>query len=118
MIKFHMLSTAAVSTLALAVGAAFVVMPQSALAQASGVSDPGVRSGAAGAGGALPGLSSSTALPEVQFFNAAKFRFTEIDSVLPAGSPGFINDAAGTNSDSGGGLGPVFNDSSCTSAYG
>jgi CxxC motif-containing protein (DUF1111 family) len=112
-----MLSTAAVSTLALAVGAVFVVTPHSALAQAAGVSDPGVRGGAAGAGGALPGLSSSTALPEQQFFTAAKFRFTEIDSVLPAGSPGFINDAAGTNSDSGGGLGPVFNDNSCNGCH-
>jgi CxxC motif-containing protein (DUF1111 family) len=116
MIKFHMLSTAAVSTLALAVGAAFVVMPHSALAQAAGVSDPGVRGGAADVGGPLPGLSSSTALPEVQFFTAAQGRFGEVDSVLPAGTTGHIDDAP-AGRQSGGGLGPRFNGNSCEQCH-
>jgi CxxC motif-containing protein (DUF1111 family) len=116
--RTYFMSSTAVSAIALAIGTAFIAAPHTALAQAAaGVSDPGVRGGAAGAGGPLPGLSSSTALPEVQFFNAAKFRFTEIDSVLPPGTPGFIDDAAGTSSDSGGGLGPRFNDNSCTGCH-
>src|ERR1700724_3552960 len=57
------------------------------------VHDPGVRTGAPGAGGPLPGLGSA----ELAFFTAALNRFQEIDSVS-----GTI---AGEN---GVGLGPRF----------
>jgi CxxC motif-containing protein (DUF1111 family) len=58
----------------------------------SQATDPGVRGGAPGAGGPLPGLSSL----EMQFFTAAAVRFNNVDGV-PA--PG--------------GLGPRFNLNSC-----
>jgi hypothetical protein len=58
----------------------------------SQATDPGVRGGAPGAGGPLPGLSSL----EMQFFTAATVRFNAVDGV-PA--PG--------------GLGPRFNLNSC-----
>lgn len=63
-------------------------------------SDPGVRGGPAGAGGALAGLSSN----EVAFFNGALKRFQEIDSV------------SGTLT-SGSGLGPRFNADSCATCH-
>src|SRR5271170_250449 len=73
----------------------------------SGPQDPGVRGGAAGAGGPLPGLGTA----ELNFFNAAFARFKEIDSVS-----GTINDApAGTIN--GGGLGPRFNLNSCAGCH-
>src|SRR5580704_10609424 len=78
--------------------------------------DPGPRSGSGSAGGPLPGLSSSAALPEVQFFTAAQGRFGEVDSVLPAGTTGHIDDAP-SGRQSGGGLGPVFNDNSCQGCH-
>jgi CxxC motif-containing protein (DUF1111 family) len=64
--------------------------------------DPGPRSGAAGAGGPLSGLS-----PELQaFFNAAMVDFMEVDSV------------SGTISGEGGsGLGPTFNGNSCAQCH-
>ncbi len=65
-------------------------------------SDPGLRQGAPGAGGALPGLSQK----ELDFFNAARARFQEIDSVS-----GTI---AGEN---GVGLGPRFNGNSCAMCH-
>ena len=43
----------------------------------SGPHDPGVRGGAAGAGGALPGLGTA----ELGLFNAALARFREVASV-------------------------------------
>jgi len=56
--------------------------------------DPGVRGGAAGAGGPLPGLSA----PELAFFNAAKGIFTEVETVPN-------------------GLGPRFNLDSCSGCH-
>ncbi|HEV3038306.1 MAG TPA: di-heme oxidoredictase family protein [Candidatus Angelobacter sp.] len=64
--------------------------------------DPGVRGGPAGAGGPLAGLNSD----EVSFFNAAKDRFQEIDSVS-----GTIPGEAGV------GLGPGFNANSCAACH-
>jgi CxxC motif-containing protein (DUF1111 family) len=64
--------------------------------------DPGVRGGPAGAGGALAGLGSD----EVNFFNSAKARFAEIDSVSGT-APG----------EAGVGLGPGFNSNSCASCH-
>ncbi|HXB22374.1 MAG TPA: di-heme oxidoredictase family protein [Candidatus Solibacter sp.] len=64
--------------------------------------DPGVRGGPSGAGGALAGLSSD----ELNFFNAAKERFAEIDSVSGT-APG----------EAGVGLGPGFNSNSCASCH-
>jgi CxxC motif-containing protein (DUF1111 family) len=65
---------------------------QSAFAQ--GITDPGVRGGAAGAGGPLPGLSQK----ELNFFNAAKNVFTETETVSA-------------------GLGPRFNLDSCSGCH-
>jgi CxxC motif-containing protein (DUF1111 family) len=64
--------------------------------------DPGVRGGAAGAGGHLNGLNTN----EVNFFNSAKARFQEIDSVSGA--------IAGEN---GVGLGARFNGNSCAQCH-
>ena len=64
--------------------------------------DPGPRSGAAAAGGALPGVTSS----ELAYFLEGKNRFQEIDSVLGT--------QPGTN---GSGLGPRFNSNSCASCH-
>jgi CxxC motif-containing protein (DUF1111 family) len=95
---------------ALSVGAAGLLfgigaVPESVSAQTSTTSastsrnsprpaDPGVRSGSPGAGGALPGLSQN----ELNFFNAAKNVFTEVDSVSN-------------------GLGPRFNLDSCSGCH-
>jgi CxxC motif-containing protein (DUF1111 family) len=69
--------------------------------------DPGVRGGPAGAGGPLPGLNSA----EQAFFNAARGRFREVDSVS-----GTINDApAGIIN--GSGLGPRYNANSCAACH-
>jgi len=62
--------------------------------------DPGVRGGAAGAGGHLVGLSAD----EANFFTGALDRFTEVDAVS-----GTIE--AGT------GLGPRFNGNSCAQCH-
>jgi len=64
--------------------------------------DPGPRSGAPGAGGALSGLG-----PDLQsFFNDAMVDFMEVDSV------------SGTISGEGGsGLGPTFNGNSCAQCH-
>jgi len=62
--------------------------------------DPGVRGGAAGAGGHLAGLSTD----EVNFFNGALGRFQEVDSV------------SGTI-EAGVGLGPRFNGNSCAQCH-
>jgi CxxC motif-containing protein (DUF1111 family) len=64
--------------------------------------DPGVRGGAPGAGGPLPGLSAN----EVAYFNAALARLQEVDSVS-ATIPG----------ENGLGLGPGFNSNSCSSCH-
>jgi CxxC motif-containing protein (DUF1111 family) len=94
----------------LSVGAAGMVLgmavaPESSLAQtitattssgrnSASVADPGARSGSPGAGGPLPGLSQN----ELNFFNAAKNVFTEVETV-PTG------------------LGPRFNLNSCSGCH-
>ena len=112
------------SALALLMGAAVIAASGPSFAQspsaANGVFDPGVRGGAPGAGGPLPGLGDITvnpaAVPEVQFFKAALARFGEVDSVLPPGTPGHIVDAPPGRLD-GGGLGPTFNGNSCEQCH-
>jgi len=64
--------------------------------------DPGVRGGAAGAGGPIVGLNSV----QLAAFNAAKATFQEVDSVL-----GTIPGEDGT------GLGPSFNMNSCSGCH-
>jgi CxxC motif-containing protein (DUF1111 family) len=64
--------------------------------------DPGLRGGAAGAGGALPGLNTD----EQNFFTAARDRFQEVDSVS-----GTLTGEAGV------GLGPRFNMNSCSGCH-
>ncbi len=64
--------------------------------------DPGVRGGTAGAGGAIPGLNAT----QLAAFNAAKDTFQEVDSVL-----GTIPGEAGV------GLGPSFNMNSCSGCH-
>jgi len=64
--------------------------------------DPGPRGGAPGAGGPLSGLSSD----QQNFFNAARDRFAEIDSVS-----GTLPGEAGL------GLGPRFNMNSCSGCH-
>src|SRR6516225_8008435 len=64
--------------------------------------DPGVRSGAAGAGGFLSGLSAD----EVNFANAAAMRFEKIWSVS-----GTIPGEAGI------GLGPRYNTNGCSACH-
>jgi CxxC motif-containing protein (DUF1111 family) len=81
------------------------VTPESVLAQANPITtfsrggsaqaaDPGVRTGSPGAGGPLPGLSQN----ELNFFNAAKNIFSEVESVSS-------------------GLGPRFNLDSCSGCH-
>src|SRR5277367_2269808 len=80
---------------------------QTSASSATGPHDPGVRGGAAGAGGALLGLDTA----ELNLFNAALARFRAVDSVS-----GTINDApAGTIN--GSGLGPRFNLNSCAGCH-
>jgi CxxC motif-containing protein (DUF1111 family) len=84
-----------------------VALPQLAAAQQPnfgmpGVHDPGVRPGAPGAGGPLPGLGAA----EIAFFTAAQNRFQEIDSVSGT-IPG----------ENGSGLGPRFNMNSCSGCH-
>ncbi|HYV67320.1 MAG TPA: di-heme oxidoredictase family protein [Myxococcales bacterium] len=64
--------------------------------------DPGPRGGPANAGGPLPGLSPA----EINFFNAAKEVFQEIDSV-----------SGGISGEDGKGLGPTFNANSCAACH-
>ena len=67
-------------------------------AQTVKVVDPGVRGGAAGAGGPLPGLTAD----ETAFFSDGQARFGEIEVVT-----------GGTNN----GLGPRFNSNQCLSCH-
>jgi CxxC motif-containing protein (DUF1111 family) len=88
----------------------------SALAQtatpAGAVFDPGVRGGAAAAGGPLPGLSAK----DSNDFVASKKRFNEIDSV--SGSSTGINDVTNSATQvSGAGLGPGFNGDNCAECH-
>src|SRR5262245_17948652 len=73
---------------------ASVALTSLALAQTRGPSDPGVRGGAAGAGGAYPGLTTD----QKAFFDAAKDAFSEVDTVPD-------------------GLGPRFNLDSCVGCH-
>jgi CxxC motif-containing protein (DUF1111 family) len=66
------------------------------------VTDPGVRGGAAGAGGPIPGLT----VQEGKFFEEGQARFLEIDSVS-----GTIPGETGV------GLGPRFNLNSCAGCH-
>src|SRR5262245_25332904 len=73
---------------------ASVAVSTLAPAQTRGPTDPGVRSGAAGAGGAYPGLAAD----QRAFFDAAKDAFEEVDGVPE-------------------GLGPRFNLDSCVGCH-
>jgi CxxC motif-containing protein (DUF1111 family) len=68
--------------------------------------DPGVRGGAAGAGAPLASVAANNPVTILNFFNDAKARFTEIDSVsgTVAGEDGF-------------GLGPRYNSRSCVACH-
>jgi CxxC motif-containing protein (DUF1111 family) len=75
--------------------------------QCGGPRDPGPRGGAAGAGGALPGLGTA----EKGLFAAALARFRAVDSVsgtIADAPAGIINGA---------GLGPRFNANSCAACH-
>jgi CxxC motif-containing protein (DUF1111 family) len=86
-----------------AVGTAiFFLLAASGTAFGQAVVDPGVRGGAAGAGGALPGLTTL----QQQFFTSAQDIFGEIDSVS-----GTVTGAPGR------GLGPRFNADSCAACH-
>jgi len=100
--------------------APFVSASPDAAAVAAGVgsanaatTDPGVRGGAAGAGGPLQGLTST----QVQFFNAVAVRFLEVDSVSgnagssPNSTPPLQADETGA------GLGPRFNLNACQGCH-
>jgi CxxC motif-containing protein (DUF1111 family) len=79
---------------------------------AAGVSDPGVRTGAAAAGQPLAGIGGA----DLQLFQAAAHRFNEIDSV--SGSSTGINDVTNSASQvSGAGLGPGFNGDDCAECH-
>lgn len=85
--------------------AGFIALSGPALGQVTTdatVQDPGVRGGAPGAGGPLPGLNAT----ELAFFTAAQGVFQEIDSV------------SGTIPGEGGsGLGPRFNLNQCSGCH-
>jgi CxxC motif-containing protein (DUF1111 family) len=68
--------------------------------------DPGVRGGGAAAGGPLASVAANNPVTILNFFNDAKGRFTEIDSVsgTVAGEPGR-------------GLGPRYNSRSCVACH-
>jgi CxxC motif-containing protein (DUF1111 family) len=68
---------------------------------ASAQTDPGVRGGAAGAGGPLAGIS----IQEEKFFNNGQTRFQQTESV------------SGTIQGTGSGLGPTFNMDSCAGCH-
>jgi len=68
----------------------------------SRATDPGVRGGAPGAGGGLAGMSSDYE----NFFAAALARFQEVDSV-----------SGGITNETGVGLGPRFNATSCSGCH-
>ncbi len=69
-------------------------------------SDPGVRGGAAGAGGALSSVAANSPTGILKFFNEGQTRFQETDSVSGGitGAPGF-------------GLGPRYNSRNCSSCH-
>src|SRR5713226_5761824 len=71
-----------------------LVLSLLAAARMQAQTDPGVRGGAAGAGGTLPGLT----VKESKFFDAGKDEFQEVENVVN-------------------GLGPRFNSDSCVSCH-
>jgi CxxC motif-containing protein (DUF1111 family) len=77
---------------------------------ANGVSDPGVRGGAVGVGGALTGLNTD----ENNFFFQARRRFEEVDSVN--GTVADV-DAGLPSPETGAGLGPSFNGNACAQCH-
>ena len=79
-----------------------VLLAGLAACTALGQSDPGVRPGAAGAGGVYPGLNRE----ETAYFPIALEIFSEVDSVSGT-SPG----------EEGKGLGPMFNGNSCAQCH-
>ena len=88
-----------------------LALAQTSITSQSGLisrpTDPGVRGGAPGAGGPLGGLNAA----ELAFFNAARNRFREVDSVsgtVADAPPGVINGA---------GLGPRYNANSCAACH-
>src|ERR1041384_912855 len=80
----------------------FLLFPLLSLAQV----DPGVRGGGAAAGGPLSSVAANNPVTILNFFNDAKDRFQEIDSVsgTVAGEGGF-------------GLGPRYNSRSCVACH-
>src|SRR5215469_16613586 len=77
---------------------------------ANGVTDPGVRGGTAGAGGALPGLNTD----ETNFFFGARKVFQEVDSV---NGTVVDTDAGLPTHETGAGLGPSFNANACAQCH-
>ena len=69
--------------------------------------DPGVRGGSAGAGGALSSVAADSPVGILSFFNDGQTRFQEIDSVIKNAVPG----------ENGFGLGPRYNSRSCASCH-
>lgn len=74
--------------------------------QVSSQTDPGPRGGAAGAGGPLNSVASNNPTTILTFFNDAKNRFEEVNSVFGT-IPGEPD----------GGLGPRFNSRSCVACH-
>jgi hypothetical protein len=134
--RLNLVTTAAVSAIALT---ASLTLAGGAFGQASGVSDPGPRSGPppllplfglnalstsdlnsaeASEQQQFPGRYSINANgpAEIEMFNAASTIFTETVSVLPPGTTGHIDDAPSGFVD-GGGLGPSFNMDSCIGCH-
>jgi CxxC motif-containing protein (DUF1111 family) len=101
------ISQLAVTAVVVAVCAQLAISQNTSVAStgsgtATGARDPGVRGGAPGVGGPMQGLSSTYG----DFFDAARDRFQEVDSV------------SGTvPNENGSGLGPRFNANSCASCH-
>jgi CxxC motif-containing protein (DUF1111 family) len=87
--------------------AGMVLLSICSAGEALAQSDPGVRAGAAAAGGALPGLSAT----ELSFFKAAADVFAEIDTVPSGLGPRFnLDSCAGCHAQPAiGGTSPVVN---------
>jgi CxxC motif-containing protein (DUF1111 family) len=79
-----------------------LLFPLMALAQ----TDPGVRGGAAGAGGPLSSVAANSPTGILNFFNASLDAFNEIDSV-----------SGGIAGEDGSGLGPRYNSRSCAACH-
>jgi CxxC motif-containing protein (DUF1111 family) len=86
-------------------------------AAAAGVTDPGVRGGAAGAGGIIATITAQQNTDEENFFHSARIRFQEVDSVDPTVTGITDVDAGLETPITGGGLGPSFNGNSCAQCH-